>query len=217
MKFFLDSADIEAIKHLAECGLVDGITTNPSLIAKSKKSFNATIEEICAIISGPVSAEVIAKDFASMKKEGESISKIAKNICIKLPLTIEGLKACRYFSDRGIKTNITLCFSANQALMAAKAGATFISPFVGRLDDIGYNGMNLIADICKIYQNYNFKTEVLVASIRSPMHLLEAAKIGAGVATLPTKVFEQLISHPLTENGLEMFDKDWQQSGQKIL
>jgi len=217
MKFFIDSADVAEIKELAAYGLLDGVTTNPSLIAKSGRDFKEVIAEICKIVSGPVSAEVAATDYENMIREGNILSKIAKNVCIKLPLTLDGLKACKYFSDQNIQTNVTLCFSAAQAILAAKAGATFVSPFVGRLDDIGQDGLGLIEEICAIYANYpEFKTEVLVASIRHPIHIVDAAKIGADVATIPAKVIKQLVSHPLTDKGLETFVKDWASTGQKI-
>lgn len=218
MKFFLDSADISEIKELNQYGLVDGVTTNPTLIVKSGRNFLEVIKEICAVVSGPVSAEVVATDYENMVKEGEFLAKLAPNVCVKLPLTMDGLKACHYFSKKGIKTNVTLCFSAAQAILAAKAGATFISPFVGRLDDIGQDGLALISEICEIYANYpEFKTEVLVASVRHPIHITASARMGAHVATMPGKVFKQLASHPLTENGLETFVKDWASTGQKIL
>jgi transaldolase len=217
MKFFIDSAEIAEIKELASYGLLDGVTTNPTLIAKSGRKFKEVIAEICSVVSGPVSAEVAATDYEGMIREGEILSKIAKNVCIKLPLTMDGLKACKYFSDKKIQTNVTLCFSAAQAILAAKAGATFVSPFVGRLDDIGQDGLGLIDEICQIYSNYpNFKTEVLVASIRHPVHITTAAKMGAHVATIPGKVLKQLASHPLTDKGLETFVKDWASTGQKI-
>ncbi len=217
MKFFIDSAEISEIKELSSYGLLDGVTTNPSLIANSGRNFIEVITEICQLISGPVSAEVAANNYQDMILEGEKLAKIAKNVCIKLPLTMDGLKACRHFSNHNIKTNLTLCFSAPQAILAAKAGATFVSPFVGRLDDIGQDGMSLIEEICQIYKNYpDFKTEVLVASIRNPIHISLAAKIGADVATIPAKVLKQLAFHPLTEKGLEIFNKDWQKTGQKI-
>ncbi len=217
MKFFIDSAEIAEIKELSGYGLLDGVTTNPSLIAKSGRKFKEVIAEICAIVKGPVSAEVAATDYEGMVREGEILSKIAKNVCIKLPLTMDGLKACKYFSDKGIQTNVTLCFSAAQAILAAKAGATFVSPFIGRLDDIGQDGLSLIEEICDIYSNYpEFKTEVLVASIRNPVHITQAARIGADVATIPAKVLKQLVSHPLTDKGLETFVKDWASTGQKI-
>ncbi len=218
MKFFIDSADINEIKELSQYGLVDGVTTNPSLIAKSGRDFIEVITEICKIVSGPVSAEVAATDYENMIKEGEYLSKIADNVCIKLPLTMDGLKACKYFSSKNIKTNVTLCFSASQAILAAKAGATFISPFVGRLDDIGKDGLDLIGEICEIYSNYpEFTTEVLVASVRNPIHITASAKMGADVATIPGKVFKQLASHPLTDKGLDTFIKDWASTGQKII
>jgi transaldolase len=218
MKFFIDSADVSEIKELAAYGLVDGVTTNPSLIAKSGRNFLEVIKEICQVVKGPVSAEVAATDYETMIKEGKILSKIADNVCIKLPLTMDGLKACRYFSDNGIWTNVTLCFSAAQAILAAKAGATFVSPFVGRLDDIGQDGLSLIEEICEIYNNYpNFKTEVLVASVRNPIHITSAARIGADVATIPGKLFKQLASHPLTDAGLATFVKDWASTGQKII
>ena len=217
MKFFIDSAEISEIKELSQYGLLDGVTTNPSLIAKAGVDFLELIAQICEIVDGPVSAEVAATDYQTMIKEGEILSKIADNVCIKLPLTMDGIKACRYFSDKNIKTNVTLCFSAAQALLAAKAGATFISPFVGRLDDIGQDGLELIDEICQIYSNYNFKTEILVASIRNPIHITTAAKLGAHVATIPAKVLHQLVSHPLTDKGLDIFINDWKKTGQKIV
>ena len=218
MKFFIDSAEISEIEKANEFGMVDGVTTNPSLIAKSGQNFQELIAKIANLIDGPISAEVASNDFAGMVKEGEILSKIAKNICIKLPMTIDGLRACKYFSEKNIQTNVTLCFSASQAIMAAKAGATFVSPFVGRLDDISQDGLELISDICQIYKNYpNFKTQILVASIRNPIHIIQAAKMGADVATIPAKILEQLIYHPLTEKGLAIFNQDWQKSGQKIV
>ncbi|HLD77379.1 MAG TPA: fructose-6-phosphate aldolase [Rickettsiales bacterium] len=217
MKFFIDSADVAEIKEIAAYGLLDGVTTNPSLIAKSGRDFKEVIAEICKIVEGPVSAEVAAMDYENMLREGEILSKIAKNVCIKLPLTMDGLKACKHFSNKGIQTNVTLCFSAAQAILAAKAGATFVSPFVGRLDDIGQDGLALIEEICTIYSNYpNFKTQILVASIRNPIHITASAKIGAHVATIPAKVLKQLASHPLTDKGLETFVSDWKSTGQKI-
>jgi len=221
MKFFIDSADIAEIKELAAYGLLDGVTTNPSLIAKSGRDFKEVIAEICSVVEGPVSAEVAATDYENMVREGEILSKIAQGskgyVCVKLPLTLDGLKACKYFSSKGVKTNVTLCFSAPQAILAAKAGATFVSPFVGRLDDIGQDGMSLIEEICDIYSNYPaFETEVLVASIRNPIHITQAARMGADVATVPGKVLKQLASHPLTDKGLETFVKDWASTGQKI-
>ena len=217
MKFFIDSADISEIKELADSGLLDGVTTNPSLVKKAGGDFKETITEICKLTQGPVSAEVAATDYENMVKEGEVLSKIADNVCIKLPLTMDGLKACKYFSNKGIKTNVTLCFSAAQAILAAKAGATYVSPFVGRLDDIGQDGLELIQEICEIYENYpEFETEVLVASIRNPIHITTAARLGADVATIPAKVLKQLVSHPLTDKGLDTFLKDWKSTGQKI-
>lgn len=217
MKFFVDTADVNEIKELASTGLLDGVTTNPSLIKKSGRDFKEVIAEICGIVEGPVSAEVVALDADGMIKQGTELSKIAKNVCIKLPLTIEGLKACKHFSDKGIQTNVTLCFSAAQAILAAKAGATYVSPFVGRLDDIGQNGMELIADIVDIYNNYgSFETEVLVASIRNPIHVVDAAKLGAHVATIPAAIIKQLVGHPLTDKGLDQFMKDWAATGQKL-
>ncbi len=216
MKFFIDTANIEEIKDLNDLGLIDGVTTNPSLIKQSGRNMIEVITEICEIVDGPVSAEVVANDFEGMMKEGLKLAKISEKIAIKVPLTWDGLKACRHFADEGLMVNVTLCFSAQQALLAAKAGAAFISPFVGRLDDIGANGMGLIADIAKIYENYFFETEILVASVRSPQHVVDAAKIGADVATIPYKVLRALVEHPLTEKGLDIFNKDWLATGQKI-
>ncbi len=218
MKFFVDTADIKEIKELAATGLLDGVTTNPSLVAKSGRDFIEVLKEICAVVEGPVSAEVTATDAAGMIAEGEKLAKLAKNITIKVPLTVDGLKACKHFTSKGTMVNVTLCFSAAQAILAAKAGATFVSPFVGRLDDIGHDGMELIADICQIYSNYPaFKTEVLVASIRHPVHIVEAAKLGAHVATIPPSTMKQLFAHPLTDKGLATFLADWQKTGQKIV
>lgn len=218
MKFFVDTADVADIRSLSEAGLVDGVTTNPSLIAKSGRPMAEVIAEICAIIPGPVSAEVTATDHAGMLAEGRFLRGIAPNVTVKVPLTEAGLRTCRALADDGTMVNVTLCFSAAQAILAAKAGAAFVSPFVGRLDDIATDGMALIADIVKIYRNYpGFKTEVLVASIRHPMHLVEAAKLGAGVATLPPAVIRQLLKHPLTDSGLAAFLADWQRTGQSIL
>lgn len=217
MKFFVDTADIKEIKDLAATGLLDGVTTNPSLVAKSGRDFFDVLKDICAVVKGPVSAEVTATDVDGMIKEGEKLAKIAKNIAIKVPMTWDGLKACKHFTSKGTMVNVTLCFSAAQAILAAKAGATFVSPFVGRLDDIGENGMQLIADICTIYKQYpNFKTEVLVASIRNNAHVIDAAKLGAHVATIPPNVLKQLVQHPLTDKGLAAFLSDWQKTGQKI-
>jgi transaldolase len=217
MKFFVDTADIKEIKDLAATGMVDGVTTNPSLAAKSGKKFVDLIAEICAVVPGPVSAEVTALDHDTMMKEANVLRKIAKNVTIKVPLTPDGLKTCKALSDDGTMVNVTLCFSPAQALLAAKAGASFISPFVGRLDDIGTDGMMLIDDICTIYGNYGFSTEVLVASIRHPMHVVEAAKMGAHVATMPPSTLRQLFNHPLTDKGLKAFMDDWAKTGQSIL
>lgn len=218
MKFFIDTADLDEIRDLAATGLVDGVTTNPSLAAKSGRKFTDLIADICAVVDGPVSAEVTALDFPTMMKEADILRAIAKNVAIKVPLTPDGLKACKTITDDGGMVNVTLCFSAGQALLAAKAGATFVSPFVGRLDDISTDGMALIGDILEIYGNYPaFETEVLVASIRHPMHVMEAARLGADVATLPPKVLRQLYSHPLTDKGLDGFMADWAKSGQSIL
>lgn len=216
MKFFIDTADVAEIRKLHDIGFVDGVTTNPSLIAKSGRDFIEVVKEICAFVSGPVSAEVVALDAPTMIEEGKKLSKIAPNVCIKLPLTPDGLKACKYFSDAKIKTNVTLCFSPNQALLAAKAGASFISPFVGRLDDVGQEGMLLIEQIRQIYDNYGFDTEILVASARHPEHVRQAAMIGADVITVPPSVVWQLFKHPLTENGIKAFMEDWAKTGQKI-
>lgn len=217
MKFFIDTADVAEIKDLAATGLLDGVTTNPSLVAKTGRPFFEVIEEICDIVDGPVSAEVTATDAETMIAEGRAVAKLADNIAVKAPLTVDGLKACKTLSDEGTMVNVTLCFSAAQALIAAKAGATFISPFVGRLDDIGIDGMDLIADIADIYANYDFETEILVASIRGPQHVIEAAKLGADVATLPPNVIRQLYTHPLTDKGLAAFLADWEKTGQSIL
>ena len=218
MKFFVDTAELDDIKELADTGLLDGVTTNPSLIAKSGKEFIPLIEEICKVVDGPVSAEVAATDYETMSKEGAKLAGIAENIAVKVPLTPAGLKVCKELSDGGTMVNVTLCFSAGQAILAAKAGATFISPFVGRLDDICYDGMELIADIVSIYENYpDFHTEVLVASVRSPMHIIESAKMGADVITGPPSVIHQLYKHPLTDKGLAAFVEDWKKTGQSIL
>ncbi len=218
MKFFVDTADINEIKELAATGLINGVTTNPSLIKKSGKEFIPLIEEICDIVSGPVSAEVASTDYETMIKEANKLKDIAENVAIKVPLTEDGLKVCKELSDGGTMVNVTLCFSAGQAILAAKAGASFISPFVGRLDDISSDGMNLIADIVTIYDNYpNFDTEILVASIRNPMHIIESAKMGADIATCPANVIKQLYKHPLTDAGLDAFVKDWAATGQSIL
>ena len=217
MKFFVDTADTAEIKSLAASGLLDGVTTNPSLIAKSGRNFIEVIREICAIVEGPVSAEVAALDYEGMLREANVLRKIASNVTIKLPLTPDGLRACKTLSGEGVLTNVTLCFSPLQALLAAKAGATFISPFSGRLDDIGQYGLGLISDILEIYNNYpTLNTEVLAASVRHPIHLLEVAKMGAHVATLPPNVLRMLYHHPLTDKGLEGFLADWKKSGQTI-
>ena len=218
MKFFVDTADVDAIRDLADTGLVDGVTTNPSLIAKSGRDFVEVVKEICGIVDGPISAEVTATAYDEMVAEGRKLAKIHENITVKVPLTRDGLKTCKSLSEEGTMVNVTLCFSANQALLAAKAGATFISPFVGRLDDIAMDGMQLISDIVEVYNNYPaLSTEVLVASVRSPMHVLEAAKMGADVCTLPPDVLLALFNHPLTDKGLEAFLADWQKTGQTIL
>ena len=217
MKFFVDTAEVEDIRELQSTGLLDGVTTNPSLIAKSGRDFKEVIAEICEIVDGPVSAEVAATDVDGMIAEGEHLAKIATNVVIKIPMTPDGLKACKHFSNKGIKTNVTLCFSANQALLAAKVGATYISPFVGRLDDINLVGMDLIADIRTIYDNYDFETQILVASIRSINQVSESALVGADVATIPPSIIHKMYSHPLTDKGLAAFVKDWASTGQTIL
>ena len=218
MKFFIDSADVAEIRDLAATGLVDGVTTNPSLVAKSGRRFVEVLQEICAIVEGPVSAEVTATETDGMLAEGRYLAGLANNIVVKVPLTPDGLKACRQLSDEGTGVNVTLCFSAAQAILAAKAGATFVSPFVGRLDDVGSDGMTLIADIVEIYQaNPSFSTEVLVASVRHPMHVVEAARLGAGVATVPPNVLRSMFKHPLTDKGLAAFLDDWAKTGQTIL
>ena len=217
MKFFVDTAEIKDIKELYETGLLDGVTTNPSLIAKSGRDFKEVIAEICALVPGPVSAEVASLEYEGMIAEGEHLAKIAENVVIKLPLTMDGLKACKYFSSKGIKTNVTLCFSANQALLAAKVGATYISPFLGRLDDINLDGVELIENIRQIYDNYGFETQILSASIRSPNHVTQVALAGSDVATIPPDVIRKLANHPLTNAGIEGFLKDWKATGQSIL
>jgi len=217
MKFFVDTAEIAEIRELAETGMVDGVTTNPSLIMKAGRDIVEVTREICSIVSGPVSAEVTATEAGAMIAEGRELAKIASNIAIKVPLTWDGLKACKALTDSGHMVNVTLCFSANQALLAAKAGATFISPFIGRLDDIGLDGMELIADIRQIYDNYGFETQILAASIRTVNHVAEAAKIGADVATVPPDVVKKLVHHPLTDKGLAAFLADWAKTGQSIL
>ena len=216
MKFFADTAEIADIRELADAGLLDGVTTNPSLIKKSGRDFIETITEIASVVSGPVSAEVVATEHKAMMKEAEKLRKIATNIAIKVPLTPDGLKTCKALTGEGTMVNVTLCFSANQALLAGKAGASFISPFVGRLDDIGQTGMELISDIRQIYDNYDFPTEILVASVRNPIHVLDAAKLGADVMTAPPAVIWSLFKHPLTDAGLASFLKDWAATGQKI-
>ena len=214
MKFFIDTANLDEIKEAVELGLIDGVTTNPSLVAKEGNvDFKKHIAKICKLVKGDVSAEVTALDTAGMLKEGRELAKIAKNVVIKVPLTLDGLKACRTFRAEGTKVNVTLCFSAAQALLAAKAGASYISPFIGRLDDIAQDGMQLIRDIVQIYDNYGFATEVLAASIRHPMHIVDCALAGADVATIPFKVITQLVKHPLTDKGLEGFLTDWKKSG----
>ena len=217
MKFFVDTADTAEIKSLAASGLLDGVTTNPSLVAKTGKKFVDVLADICALVPGPVSAEVAAPDFDGMMAEARVLREVAQNVVIKVPLTQDGLLACRRLTEDGTMVNVTLCFSAAQALLAAKAGATFVSPFVGRLDDIGQDGMRLIADIMAIYRNYPIKTEVLVASVRHPIHVIEAAKLGAHVATLPPAVLRSLFNHPLTDKGLAGFLADWAKTGQRIV
>ena len=216
MKFFVDTADTGEIRELAATGLLDGVTTNPSLIHKAGRDFLEVVKEICAIVPGPVSAEVVATDYDEMMREAGVLRKIADNIAVKVPLTVDGLKACKALTSDGSMVNVTLCFTANQALLAAKAGATFISPFVGRLDDVGTIGMEIISDIRLIYDNYGYATQILVASVRHPIHVLEAAKIGADVMTAPPAVIRQLFRHPLTDKGLEGFAADWAKTGQKI-
>ena len=217
MKFFVDTADVAEIRELNELGLLDGVTTNPSLIAKAGRDFKTIIAEICDIVPGPVSAEVAALDAEGMLREGRVLAKIAKNVAVKVPLTWDGLKACRVLTGEGTMVNVTLCFSANQALLAAKAGATFVSPFIGRLDDIGLDGMELIREIRTIYDNYaELRTEILAASIRTMNHVKDAALVGADVATVPPAVLKTLVKHPLTDKGLEQFLADWKKTGQKI-
>lgn len=218
MKFFVDTADVDEIRDLAATGFVDGVTTNPSLIAKTGRNFLDVVREICDIVDGPVSAEVAAIDHETMLAEGRKLSQLAANVAVKVPLTPDGLKTCRALADGGTRVNVTLCFSAGQAILAAKAGAAFVSPFVGRLDDISRDGMGLIEEICTIYENYDYiETEVLVASVRSPNHVVEAAKMGAHVVTVPPGVLRQLFKHPLTDAGLDAFLSDWQKTGQSIL
>lgn len=210
MKFFIDTADTNEIRQAADMGIIDGVTTNPSLIAKSGKDFHAVIKEICEIVDGPISAEVVALDAAGMLKEGRELAGFHKNIVVKVPLTEDGLKATKQFTKEGIRTNVTLCFSATQALLAAKAGASYISPFIGRLDDVSQDGMELIREIRTIYDNYSFKTEILAASIRHPLHVRDAALVGADVSTCPLKILQMLVKHPLTDAGLKSFLADWE-------
>ncbi|SFP17862.1 fructose-6-phosphate aldolase [Tranquillimonas alkanivorans] len=217
MKFFVDTADVDAIRELHELGMVDGVTTNPSLIMKSGRNIKEVTKEICDMVDGPVSAETVALDAEGMIAEGRELAKIADNITVKVPLTWDGLKACKTLSDEGRMVNVTLCFSANQALLAAKAGATFISPFIGRLDDINIDGMDVIAEIRQIYDNYGFETQILAASIRTANHMKQAALIGADVATAPPAVIQSMVKHVLTDKGLDAFLKDWEKTGQKIL
>ena len=217
MKIFLDTADIAQIEALLDTGMIDGVTTNPSLIAKSGGDIKQTIAKICDLVDGPVSAEVTATDIDTMMEEANVLSAIAPQVAVKVPLTKEGLIVCRRLSERDIMVNVTLCFSAGQALLAAKAGASFISPFVGRLDDLGADGMNLIADICTIYDHYDFDTQILVASARNPQHVVDAALLGADVITLPPAIIDQLYKHPLTDKGLSAFLEDWKKTGQSIL
>ncbi|MHB2267746.1 fructose-6-phosphate aldolase [Aliihoeflea sp. PC F10.4] len=216
MKFFVDTADVAEIRELNEYGLLDGVTTNPSLILKAGRDIKEVTKEICDIVDGPVSSEVTAVEYAEMMREADALSKIADNICIKLPLTLDGLKACKALTDDGRQTNVTLCFSATQALLAAKAGATYISPFIGRIDDMGVDGMELISEIRTIYDNYDFQTNILAASIRTVNHVKLAAMIGADVATVPPATLKALVKHPLTDKGLESFLADWAKTGQKI-
>jgi transaldolase len=216
MKFFADTADTAEIRDLADTGLLDGVTTNPSLIHKAGRDFVEVVREICGIVDGPVSAEVVALDHATMMKEAEILRKIADNVAVKVPLTLDGLKTCKALTEDGTMVNVTLCFSANQALLAAKAGATFVSPFVGRHDDNGFDGMQLISDIRLIYDNYDFATQILVASVRHPIHVLESAKLGADVMTAPPAVIRQLVKHVLTDKGIEGFMADWAKTGQTI-
>ena len=216
MKIFLDTANVTEIREGIALGVVDGVTTNPSLAAKEKRPFRPLVEEICSIVPGDVSLEVVATDFDGMVKEGEELAQVAPNVVVKVPMTADGLKAVKYLSGKGIRLNQTLCFSAPQALLSAKAGATYISPFLGRLDDIGHVGMDLIRDICEIYRNYGFKTQVLAASIRNPLHVIDAAKAGAHVCTMPFAVLQSLLKHPLTDIGLKRFLEDWEKAGAKI-
>ncbi len=212
MKFFIDTANIEEIRKATSMGLLDGVTTNPTLISRESGDFHDLLKEICTIVDGPISAEVVALDYEGMIREADVLAKIHDNITIKLPMTIEGLQACRHLTDKGVKTNLTLVFSPSQALLAAKAGATFVSPFIGRLDDMSASGMDLIEQIVTIYDNYGFSTEVLVASVRHPMHVVEAALLGADVITMPFKVISQLVKHPQTDLGIASFMKDWEKT-----
>jgi transaldolase len=216
MKFFVDTADVKEIRELNDLGLLDGVTTNPSLILKAGRDIAEVTKEICGIVDGPVSAEVTATEYSEMMKQAKVLARIADNVCIKVPLTLDGLKACKAITSEGRQVNVTLCFSANQALLAAKAGATFISPFVGRIDDVGIDGMELIAEIRTIYDNYDFKTEILAASIRTVNHVKQAAIIGADVVTVPPATLKALVKHPLTDKGLEQFLADWAKTGQTI-
>ncbi len=215
MKLFLDTANVEQIREANDWGIIDGVTTNPSLIAKEGRDFREVVEEICSIVDGPISAEVISLDAKGMVKEGRELTKIHENINIKVPMTAEGLKAVKEFSDRGIDTNVTLVFSANQALLAAKAGATYVSPFVGRIDDTGHDGLQIVHDIVQIYQNYAFDTEIIVASTRNPIHVLESAKAGAHIATVPWNLLQLMVKHPLTDIGIEKFLADWKKVPKK--
>jgi len=217
MKLFLDTAEVAVIKDLVPTGLVDGVTTNPTLIAKSGRNIAEVIAEICALVDGPISAEAVATDFETMVKEGEKLAAIASNVVVKLPLTIDGLRATRHFADKGIKTNVTLCFSVNQAMLAAKAGATFVSPFVGRLEDVGADGIGLLEDIRQLFDIHDFSTEILAASLRNADHVSAAALAGSDAATLPADTFKALVKHPLTDKGLDAFLADWGKTGQSIL
>lgn len=216
MKFFADTAEVKDIKELTELGLLDGVTTNPSLIAKSGRNFKEVVAEICGIVEGPVSAEVVSLDYDGMMREAADLRKIANNVTVKVPLTLEGLKACKALTSDGCMVNVTLCFSANQALLAAKAGATFVSPFIGRLDDIHLDGTELIAEIRQIFDNYAFETEILAASVRTALHVKQVALIGADVATCPPSVIKSLVKHPLTDKGIEQFLADWKKTGQTL-
>ena len=217
MKFFADTAEVKDIRELADMGLLDGVTTNPSLVAKSGRGFKEVVAEICGIVEGPVSAEVTALDFDGMMREAAELRKIAGNVAVKVPLTLDGLKACKALTSDGAMVNVTLCFSANQALLAAKAGATFVSPFLGRLDDIHLDGTELISEIRQIYDNYGFDTEILAASVRTALHVKQVALIGADIATCPPSVIKSLVKHPLTDKGIEQFLADWKKTGQSIL